>query len=142
MLTFDGGRDLMAALDKLSRRVSRRLQQEALTEGAEPMRRTMEQLAARDTGKLQHEMVISRSRGQDSKEIAVAVGPSKSAYYGSFQELGTSRHAAHPAVRPAFDQHGDESLKIIGAALWRDLAGKGVQRPSASIDVDVEGEEV
>jgi HK97 gp10 family phage protein len=141
-LTFTGGKALSAALNQLSTRVSRRLQLEALTEAAEPMRRAMHDKAPVETGRLKKNMVINRSRGIDGQEAAVAVGPARGTFYGSQQEFGNKHHAAQPFARPAFDENADRSLRIIKDALWRELAGKGIQRPMESVAGPVQGEEV
>lgn len=71
---------------------------------------------------------VSGARGTDSNEIAVAIGPSRAGFYGSFQELGTKHHAAQPFARPAFDSQGPTSLQIIASAIWRELAARGISR--------------
>ncbi len=143
-LKFEGGKALAANLDKLTARVSKRMVMECLKEAAEPLRTSMSRKAPHEPGKpdLRDTMTISASRGQDAKETAVAVGPSRAGFYGSFQELGTSRHAAQPFARPAFDETAGRSLNILGDALWRELAGRGLQRPMETVSVPVQGEEV
>jgi HK97 gp10 family phage protein len=127
---FEGGAELAAALRKLSTRISRRIAHECLVEAAEPMRRRMSSLAPHEPGKpdLRDTIVISRARGEDAQESAVAVGPSKFGFYGSFLEFGTKQMAAQPFARPAFDQTHEQSLQILGAACWRELAARGVSR--------------
>jgi HK97 gp10 family phage protein len=55
----------------------------------------------------------------DEFQAAVAVGPSKLAFYGIFQEYGTVEHPAQAFGRPAFDGSRDEALQILGEGLWQ-----------------------
>jgi HK97 gp10 family phage protein len=124
---FEGGRELAAEFNRLSKRLSKQVLTEALKEGAEPMRKRMEMNApvGPDAPHLRDAMVISTSRGQDAQEAAVAVGATRGAFYGSFQEFGTAHHAPQPWARPAFDQTHQESLAIFAKAAWRSLAARG-----------------
>lgn len=139
---LEGGVELAKALATLSTAVSSRLLRESVIEGAEPMRDRMEELAPRseDAPHLRDQMVISVERGEDRREAVVVVGPTRKGFYGSFQEFGTAHHSAQPFARPAFDQTWMQSMAIIAAALWRDLAARGVHRPSVSVPTSVQGE--
>ena len=55
----------------------------------------------------------STPRGQNNYTAEVKVGPSNRAYYGRFLELGTSKMAAHPFLRPAFESKSQEALDIF-----------------------------
>lgn len=140
---LDGGADLARALSGLSARVSTRLIRESLIEAAEPMRDRMEQLVpvSDDAPHVRDEMVISKARSDtDARETAVAVGPTKKGFYGSFVEFGTAHMAAQPWARPAFDQTWLQSLGIFAAALWRELAGRGIRRSMADAPTKVQDE--
>lgn len=140
-LKFEGGRELAAALGQLSGRVSKRIQREALVMAADPMRKAMAQKAPHEPGKpdLRDTMTISNARGQDSNEVAIAVGPSKAGFYGSFQEFGTARHGAQPFARPAFDETANAALQVIADDLWTSLAGRGISRSVTSDDPIIGG---
>lgn len=130
-MRFEGGKELAAALAKLPERASRRVQREALREAGEPMRAHMASTAPYDPKTKVHlrdEIVLANAR-VESGEPAIAIGPSKRVFWGAFQEDGTAFHAAQPFMRPAFDVIAPKSLQILGAALWRELAGRGI-RPS------------
>ena len=140
-MRFDGT-DLLRGLAALSTRVSRRLQREALREAAQPMRVAMSVGAPFDPKgddvHLRDVMVISNARGRDAQEIAIAVGPQKGAGgHGVLQEFGTVHHAAQPFGRPAFDRVAPQSLRIISASLWREMARRGVSR-TVTVDGPVE----
>lgn len=134
-MTFEGGSDLAQALGELPTRLSRSARREALRDAAAPMRARMSQLAPRGNPRepnLKDNIGIGDARGEDQQEVAIAVGPTIAGYYGSFQELGTSEHAAQPFARPAFDEQVGASLRILGAALWTILAGRGIFRTTSS----------
>lgn len=142
-MKFEGGAELARALGSLSTRVSKGIQRDALRDAAEPMRREMAVLAPHEPGTpdLRDTMTISNARGADANEIAVAVGPSRAGFYGSFQELGTSRHSAQPFARPAFDAKAPQALRILSDVLWRELAGRGIGR-TVTVPTVVQDEEV
>jgi HK97 gp10 family phage protein len=129
-LQTTGGPELLAALNQLSARVSKSVQLEALREGAAPIQRAMSALAPYEPGKpdLRDNILVANSRGRDRQETAVAVGPSRLAFYGSFFEFGTSKLPARPFMRPAFDENWQKSLKLIADDLWLSIAARGVQR--------------
>lgn len=99
------------------------------------MRRRMGQLAPLEPGKpdLRDAMLIRATNPRMDqeirpKEIAVAIGPSKAAFYGSFQEYGTAFHPAQPFARPAFDEHKELTLRLLSDEFWvviRKAAAKG-----------------
>jgi HK97 gp10 family phage protein len=131
-MRVDGGKELAQALRGLSTRVSRSVQREALRDVAEPLATTMTRLAPRsDTAPhMADTITVSNARGETATAVAVAVGPSKEGWYGSFAELGTSREAPRPFARPALDQQADGLLRDVARRLWTALAGRGVQRPT------------
>ena len=128
-LTLSG--DLMANLKKLPNAVNRTVQVAALKAGAEPIRDEMSILAPRDEDASAPHLedlivveVITEERlitqfGHETP--TVAIGPSRKAFYGFFQEFGYGPGPAQPFARPAFDQQHQESLRIISAQLWAAL---------------------
>jgi HK97 gp10 family phage protein len=139
---MDGGKELVKALNQLSHRVSKKILLESLHEAAEPIRKRMEQNApvSPEAPHLRDVMVIRTSRGEDARETAVAVGPTRAGFYGSFQEFGTAHHAPQPWARPAWEATSGQALQILGAAIWRELAGRGISRGMATATVPVEDE--
>lgn len=122
-----GGRELAKTLAQLPDRVSRTIQRQALRLAAEPMRASMAILAPNEPGKpdLRDTMTVSNARGGEflfDDDVAVAVGPSKKGFYGSFQEFGTVHHGAQPFARPSFDQNVTKALGILAATLWKAIA--------------------
>lgn len=130
-IRFEGGAELAAELARLSTRLSKRLLRDALTEGAEPMRISAGSHAARRSPApdIADNIVVSTANTDD--QAAIAMGPARRFYYGLFLENGTVKMGARPFLRPGFDGNVGRSLGIISAALWRELAGRGVNRPTA-----------
>lgn len=126
-LRFEGGSDLARRLAQLPDAVGDRVLRAALRDGAEPMRDRMASLIKRgdEAPHAADHVVISTQRARgDSDEIAVAVGPAQDFYYWFFQEYGTSRHPAQPAMRPAFDSEAPRSLGLIRDRLWDALRAR------------------
>ena len=146
-IKFEGGAELAKALDELSVRLGRKVMREVLTEAAEPIRARGESLAP--LGKIaphqKPSVTISipkKSAYLDlSREIAtVAIGPSHDFPEALPVELGTVDTSAQPYMRPAFDAEHGKALQIVSDAAWRELAGRGIQRPMASVDTPLDGE--
>lgn len=49
----------------------------------------------------------------------VKISPGKKEYYGTFVELGTSKQAAQPYMRPAIDENQTEIAKAINQEVLR-----------------------
>lgn len=122
--------DLSGNLKKLSNAISRTIQIEALKAGAEPIRAEAEILAPRDETAgpphLSENIVIQVPTERQLEAIGnetpvVIIGPSKDVFYGFFQEFGHGPGPAQPFMRPAFDLHVQDSLRIVQAHLWAAL---------------------
>lgn len=122
-----GGTDLAKRLAQLPLAVSARVQRQALTAAAEPMRAAMAAGAPRDENAnaphLADNIVIgTRSKTRQAEgETIVEVGPAlqpSDHFYGFFQEYGTVHGPAQPFMRPAFDQNTHRSLNIALSEMW------------------------
>lgn len=141
-VAFEGGEDLARALSSLPSRVSKGIMKEALTDGAEPMRKRMAALAPRrpPAPDIADNIVVGTARGSDAKEGGVAVGPAKGLFfYGVFLEFGTVKMSAQPFMRPAFDSDALTGLTIIGQRLWQALAGRGLGGRSVTATAPIAG---
>lgn len=139
-MRFEGGADLAKALSGLSQRVSRRVLVDALTEGAEPIRKSAAAKIARRDPKpdiADNIIVVSVPPSRTDDQAAVAVRPAKGFAYGLPLEIGTVDTPAQPSFRPAFDKNAAKALPIVGEVVWRELAGRGISRPTETADVDV-----
>jgi HK97 gp10 family phage protein len=124
---FDGGAQLAAGLERLSRGVSKRVTLNALRAGGEPIRKQISVNAPFDpTTPLDIRDNIVMAPVKNQKEQTVAVGPRKGFAYGLPNEIGTARQPARPFVRPAFDTHVEKALGEINLSLRRDLIQRDV----------------
>ena len=110
---MSGGPELIAALAKLgNRRDIDRAQQRALAPVVEEAKR----LAPDRTGALAKSIKArpgkaDRSIGWDPSDLKpTVVGPDRDQFYGQFVEFGTSRIAARPFLRPAWEKNKDRVL--------------------------------
>lgn len=133
-MRFEGGEELAQVLSGLPRRVSTRLLREALREGGQPIQVRASSMAPRKPGApdLADNIAVADARPPAGAQVAVAIGPTRDFYYGFMQEFGTAHHGAQPFLRPAFGSQVPKVLGIIGAALWRELAGRGIQRNASA----------
>jgi len=75
-------------------------------------------------------IVISTARTED--QAAVAIGPARGFAYAVPLEVGTVDTPAQPFARPAYDGNIERAQGIVGAAIWRELAGRGIGRSGTS----------
>lgn len=139
-LKVEGGRELAQALSQLSARVSKKVLIEALLAGAELIRAKAAQLAPRDPGQpdLADHLVAARVRDRDGLPT-VAIGTTRPFFYDYFQEFGTPHHPAQPFYRPAFEGEAPRALGVIGQEIWRQLAGRGIARPTVDAPTRIGG---
>ena len=89
--------------------------------GSTGFRKTAKGKAAREPGYLKKH--IGRMSKVNSEEsYSVMVGPTKSAFYAKFQELGTSHQPARPFMRPAFDSKTAEAERVFTETLKEQIA--------------------
>ena len=112
-------------LKSLEATVQQALLVKAAKEGAELIRAEAERRAPRlkysahprrYAGLLAHSQMLSVAE-QTANEVVVRIGPSKDAFYGLFQELGTVHHPAQPFLLPAFEDRKMEALQIASELL-------------------------
>lgn len=90
----------------------------AVTEGGRVVADEAGPNAPKLTGVLGESIEVETT--QSSRTIAsVVVGFLKRAFYGKFQELGTSKMAANPFLRPAFDSKREAVKRKIAEELKR-----------------------
>ena len=119
-----GLRELGSTCDMLTQQVQRQIIRKAANAGAEVFRREIRAKAPvrddqytkdkikRGPGYLKKQIGRS-SKTQREGSLTVSVGPTKSAYYARFPELGTAHQGAHPFIRPAFDSKTPEAEKVF-----------------------------
>lgn len=90
----------------------------AVRAGGAVIRDRMAQLAPRDTNRLSENIVMTAAGTRsDIGSVALDIGPSMTAFYGGFQELGTAHHPAQEFIDPAFDQMEQQALSAIAQTL-------------------------
>lgn len=126
---MQGGAEMKRALDKAGAALTRTIVLEALKAAADPIRRDMAARMARgaDAPHAADNVIVAVVNEIDGDklnpmEFAVGIGPTKDFWYWFFQEFGTVRHAAQPAMRPAMDAGAQRALKDIGNGLWDAIA--------------------
>ena len=130
----DGLDELAATLRAMPARVSHTLLREALLEIGEPIRSMIARLARRSNdGRHFADDVrmapIRRSGTDPIGEVKVGIGTGRGFFYDWFLEFGTPEMRAYPMYRPALDANGPRGVTAMGNILWRELAGRGIQRP-------------
>lgn len=142
-LSLEGGAEFVKVLEGMPATLKRRRLLEILREAGEPMRERMASGAPRastdrakgyagTTGHMADHIVMAiaytigsvaggRWQKADEFQAAIAIGPELEWYWGIFWEYGTVKLGARPFMRPAFDNVGSQSLKIIQEEIWATL---------------------
>lgn len=137
-------REVMQALNALPNAISRPIAVAALKKGAEPIRSAASALAPRDPASkpphLADNIITAVPTAHQLEQIGdetpvVAVGPRKDFFYGFFNEVGTMHQPARPFMRPAFDANVAESLRIVGAEVWRAIQARAKRLFTAQSNV-------
>lgn len=123
-LGVTGAAELAARLRLLSGAVRHRALLKLLREAAVPIQGRASELAPIDPATpvhLKDWIVISAATDVtvDDYQAAVAVGPAKNVFWGSFIEFGTVKQAPRPFLRPAFDYGADHAITLIREGLWK-----------------------
>jgi len=128
-----GFKELADALRELGPRVARNALRSSVSAGAAVIRNDARNRAPVDTGEMKKDIQIKRERdaqGEMSAKYSVFVrsgkksrlsGKSrdvqKDSFYWRFVEFGTSKMAAQPFLRPAFEAKKEDAIKAIGEKL-------------------------
>lgn len=141
--SFEGARELEAALKELPKSVARTAVNAALRKASKPIvdaakaNLTKEKLIR--TGDLQKSIKARVMSGKQTKYSAsIAVGPDRKHFYGAILEKGTAGKIrivkktgrevdaleAKPWLRPAFDEHKQQAIDGIGVELWTQIKRK------------------
>lgn len=63
----------------------------------------------------------NQAAGGQGRSVITSVGPTKSAFYGAFQEFGTRFHPPKPFMRPAWDALKSSMLETIAKVLGEEI---------------------
>lgn len=123
-MQLHGAQDLARRLRELPKQMSRVALIKAAKAGAEPIVERAQDLAPKGTGKqfgrrTVHlaESIGTRFTRRGALRVVVQIGTEKDAYWGFFIEYGTSKMAAQPFMRPAFDAGAQDAVDAIAAVL-------------------------
>lgn len=125
-LDFSGLEDIARDLTRLSKAENNKVLRDATRAGAEIMRGEVIERAPVKTGKLRRNVVVITQRGRNGEvtsgvnirgvnpragnsDKSMKASNPRNAFYWRFVELGTSKLAPHPFVRPAYDARQDEA---------------------------------
>lgn len=64
---------------------------------------------------LAEEIVAEATVSTKRHSASVQIGPTRRAFYGSFQEFGTEDHPAQPFMRPTLDQDGQGAIAVFAS---------------------------
>lgn len=119
MLIFKNAKDLEKAFNKLGFSRRQVVLIKAAKAGAEIIRQDAAWRAPRETGRLQEEMILTTAGTEsNAAEVTVKIGPSRRAFYGLFQEIGTAHHATQPFLEPALKAKKSEAYAAVAKELW------------------------
>lgn len=133
---IEGLKELDRALKELPLKIQGNILRGAVRAGAQVIRKDAMARAPVDKGKLKRNIRIQRSRKSTNTSEKATVGvrargkkddPSN-AYYWKFVELGTSKMAAHPFLRPAF-----EAMKMKAVEAIRTYLGSRIESEAAKL---------
>ncbi len=144
LMKLSGFKELASALRELGPRVARNTLRRAVSAGAARVRDTAKVYAPVDTGEMRRDIMIKRERdtkGEMSAKYSVFVrsgkksrlsgkgrNVDKDSWYWRLVEFGTSKMAAQPFMRPAFESEKEDAVKDIGKAL-----DEGIQKAAKEL---------
>ncbi|MBW9415772.1 MULTISPECIES: HK97-gp10 family putative phage morphogenesis protein [Enterobacter cloacae complex] len=125
-LDFSGLEDIARDLTRLSKAENNKVLRDATRAGAGILREEVIDRAPVDTGKLRRNVVVITQRGRNGEitsgvhirgvnprtggsDNTMKASNPRNAFYWRFVEIGTSKLAPHPFVRPAYDAREDEA---------------------------------
>ena len=111
-----GLKDLAKNSDKLKKSFAGTTLRTALRNAAQPVRRRARAKVAVDEGDLKKAIAINAKVDRKGEGFADVGFRKEKAFYGGFQELGTSTQQAQPYLRPSLEEaEGEITDAFIGA---------------------------
>ncbi|WP_372804376.1 HK97-gp10 family putative phage morphogenesis protein [Paracoccus seriniphilus] len=142
-IDVEGFAELEKALDNLSKSAGKAVLRRALKKAAQPTADLARSMAPVKTGKLAKSVIVGtrldgrqarihrRMFRDDKAAVEMFVGPSylrgDGGRHGHLVEFGTSKMAARPFMRPAWDQDKHAMLERLSDELWAELE-KSIRR--------------
>ncbi len=116
-IKIDGAKELEKKLLSFEPKLARRIVRQTLRAAAKPILAAAKANVPVLTGALKESLklrVMKKAKHRYGILVATAKGWFKGdTYYGAFVEFGTSKMAAKPFIRPAFDSEKENAERII-----------------------------
>ena len=138
LLQLQGFREMAEKLRQMGPKLARKHLRRGPAAAAAMIRDVARMLAPHDTGEMKKDILVKRAKnrrnemsatyelfvrsGKKSRASGRSRNVDKDSFYWRFQEFGTSRMAAQPFIRPAFEAEKEEAVKIIGEVLEAGIA--------------------
>lgn len=131
-MTFSGGAEIAANLALLTDKLRKRVLRRAAVAGASIVKKRAKEIAISkgvfDTGATVRNIAGKVERSNDPDYVQINIGvrhgkPKKGAkkqddpFYWHFSEFGTSKQAARPFIRPAFEESKEQVLEVVAETL-------------------------
>ncbi|MDF2802342.1 MAG: phage protein Gp10 family [Anaerocolumna sp.] len=116
---------LMKKLEQMGR-AGAKIEDKALQKAAEPVLNDIKSTTAFEdhSHKLRNSFKISKVKKKKEGKYVWVGDVDKEANYSWYVEYGSSKKAARPFLRPAFEKNKDEVLKILKQEIAKGLKGK------------------
>lgn len=105
--SLTGYQEIDQVLANLPSQLSRQVMQASFKDGAKPLLEEAKRLVPVHEGDLLDSLGIVSGKKEGVEDVAVYVGPrydKRHGFLGAFIEYGTSKKAARPFMRPAYDK--------------------------------------
>lgn len=115
MSGFKGQKELLKALEQFPTNVQRNVLTGAIRAGAKPLVASVKANVPKKTGNLKKSIGIIKRKSKDKSKVRFSVtarkGGKNDGFYAHLLEFGTSKMAAIPMFRPAYESQGRESIE-------------------------------
>lgn len=105
---------LLDSLKQFPKNIQKNILVGAVRAGAKPLVEAAKDYAPVDKGILKKSIGVNRKKTKDKNQVWFAVSPRKGGkydgFYGHMVEFGTSKMAAQPFLRPAFESQDNVSI--------------------------------
>lgn len=115
-LRVHGQREIIRRFSLLEDAAAKKALRKATLAGAKVIIKAAQEKVPKRTWTL-HDHIVAEAVKVEPDHVEARVGPDKEAFYGMFLELGTSKMAARPFLRPALDENQDK----VEQAIWDEL---------------------
>ncbi|MDS1371032.1 HK97-gp10 family putative phage morphogenesis protein [Aliarcobacter butzleri] len=108
---------LLESLKQFPQNIQNNILVGAVRAGAKPLVNAAKANVPVDTANLKRSIGINRKKTKDKSQVWFTVSPRKGGkndgFYGHMVEFGTSKMAAQPFMRPAFESQDKQSIEAV-----------------------------